>query len=606
MQNFALNENQISQFDTLNKFFEENQSYLSKILTFDSVVNEAHALKVIESNIPENLRFDLHLEMILKEGATTLTDYYKSMAGGTNYILEAARKIFPENQKITESIESFREYLGSLLVEQSMALDGRSMGASGFDAALTGGILKPRKSSSFWTTLKSLWDAVTEGGSVIGIIQFIIDIIGLVGDFIFPGVGVVADVLNAIIYAIRGEWMLCAISLIAAVLIGGGDALKLLKGAARPAEKVFMASVKGEKAAVAELAKVPAKERGGVVKLLTYIFGNIGSAIGKGISLIGKFSESFGKVTKVVPGLGKGLNWIFDGLGKTLKTFGEKVTLSSANFKLATKAAKETAAVSIDAAVKAGGDFVVDGPWIIVKDSAGKQIGKYPAKQIEKVSGQTIAELTSKKAGQAVSKEVAEKASKSAIKASSSGSLRKRMYAYFKTNPLFKGSSRFMKDLPFFIGKQVYKLIFGKEWTGGAGSEWTRQEVEGHGNGALNSWINDKLKAERARTGATYLPSLMLNSTDKETVDRITEYQNHFAKMHGQPTIMQVVTKNYDSDKANDEFDEFFNGVKKGTITRGGSKDIISHQDADRSLIGESYSPLLKTKTILSFSDFKK
>ena len=98
----------------------------------------------------------------------------------------------------------------------------------------------------------------------------------------------------------------------------------------------------------------------------------------------------------------------------------------------------------------------------------------------------------------------------------------------------------------------------------------------------------------------------MLDSTDKETVDKITEYQNHFAKMHGQSTIMQVVTKNYDSDKANDEFDEFFNGVKKGTTIRGGANDIINHQDADRSLIGESHSPLLKPKTILSFSDFKK
>jgi hypothetical protein len=590
MSDLILTESQRHQFDILNSLYESNKSTFTKILTFDSLVNEAHAIQVIESNIPDNLRFDLHLNMILKEGTATLTDYYKSMAGGTNYILEAARKVFPENQSITESIESFKEYLGSLINEQSLAL-----GNAGFDAALAGGSIKPRTSGGFWTTLKSLWDAVTEGGSIIGIIQFIIDIIGLVGDFIFPGVGVVADLLNAIIYAVRGEWMLCAISLIAAVLIGGGDALKLLKGAARPAEKVFMASLKGEKAAAAELAKVPAKDKGGVVKLLTYIFGNIGSVVGKGISLLGKFSENFGKVTKWIPGLGKGLNWIFEGLGKTLKTFGEKMTLSSANFKLATKSAKESAAMSIDAAVKAGGDFIVDGPWIIVKDSAGKQIGKYPAKQVEKVSGKTIAELTAKKAGQQVSKEVTEQASRSAIKASSSDSLRRRMYSYFKTNPLLKGSSRFVKDLPFFVGKQIYKLIFGTDWVDGANAKWSRREVEGHGNGALNHWISEKLRAERKKTGAVYIPALVMDSQDEETVDKITDYQNHFAKLHGQPTIMNVVTKKYDSSGANSEFDEFFDLVGKGEIKRGGAGDIVGESKASQTFI----------KTISNFSDFK-
>ena len=80
--------------------------------------------------------------------------------------------------------------------------------------------------------------------------------------------------------------------------------------------------------------------------------------------------------------------------------------------------------------------------------------------------------------------------------------------------------------------------------------KWSKKEVEGHGNGAFNDWINRKLKEEREKTGAVYVPALNLDSQDQEVVDRITDYQNHFAKLHGQPNIMQVVTKTYDKEGA--------------------------------------------------------
>jgi len=70
MSNIALTESQIQQFSEINKFFETNGPRLSKILTFDNLINEAHALNTIESNIPESLRFDLHLDLIFNRGVT--------------------------------------------------------------------------------------------------------------------------------------------------------------------------------------------------------------------------------------------------------------------------------------------------------------------------------------------------------------------------------------------------------------------------------------------------------------------------------------------------------------------------------------------------------
>ena len=610
MSSLTLNESQIQQLDALNSVFEAAEPRLSKILTFDNLVNEAHALRVIESNIPDSLRFDLHLDMIFGESSYNIADYYRSLSNGTNYILEAARKILPDSPTITESIESFKTYLGSLLNEESLTLgmptDAMSMAAP----------LKPR-GGGFWGTLKSLWNAVTEGGSVIGIIHFIIDIIGLVGDFIFPGVGVCADIINAIIYAIRGEWMMCAISVIAAVVIGAGDALKLVRFAAKPGQKVLTTLAKegGSKQAAEMLAKMPAKEKGGVLKLLTGIFGNLGGALGKATSLMGQLIQGFGKVTSYIPGLGGALKWIFDGLGKTLTAFGKKMSLASANFKLATTAAKESAALSLDAAMKAGGDLVIDGgPWMKVVNKEGKVIGKYPTKQFDNITGDVLLRATEKRAGSKKAASILYKKGDDVAKVTKTlespavqASMRKRAYSFFNTTSFWKGSKRFAKDLPFFLGKQIYKVIFGTSWVDGASNSWSKREVEGHGNGAFNHWIDGRIKDEMDKTGAVYIPALNLDSSDQEVVDKVTDYQNHFAKLYGQPTIMHVVTKQYDKDGPDAEFAEFFDEVAKGNVTRGGKGDMVDHTIADelniKSKLTESRTTLVRK--ISNFSDFK-
>jgi hypothetical protein len=372
-----------------------------------------------------------------------------------------------------------------------------------------------------------------------------------------------------------------------------------------------MASVKGEKAAIAELAKVPAKERGGVVKLLTYIFGNLGGALGKATSLFGQFVSAFGKVTKVVPGLGKGLNWIFDGLGKTLTQFGQKMSLCSANFKLATTVAKKEAALTIDAAVKAGGDFVVDGPWIKVLNKEGKQVGKYPASQIDKLTGKALTDLTSKKAGSEAGAKILYKNGDDVAKVAATlenpkvqESMRKRAYTFI-TRRLAAGSKRLfnIKNLSFFIGKQIYKLIHKTDWVEGKSNAWSKREVEGHGNGAMNDWIDDKLKEEGKQD-----KTLILDSDDQEVVDKVTDYQNHFAKLNNERSIMHVVTKQYDKNGPGAEFADFFDQIAKGNVKRGGAMDIVDNTIADelnvKSKLTEGKTTLVRK--VSNFSDFNR
>lgn len=605
MSNIALTESQIQQFSEINKFFETNGPRLSEILTFDNLINEAHALNTIESNIPESLRFDLHLDLIFNRG---VTDYYKLMSSGENRILEAARKVFPNSQHITESIESFKAYLISMLNESGLELGMPSDGAAALSAPL-----EPRKSDGIWGTLKSLWNAITEGGSVIGIIHFIIDIIGLVGDFIFPGVGVVADIINAIIYAVRGEWIQCSISVIAAIVIGGGDALKLVRYAAKPGQRVLAACAKegGAKAAAEIIAKLPAKEGGGVVKLLTGIFGNIGGALGKATSLLGMFIQKFGdnRLVRLFPGLSAALKPIFDGLGTVITSFGKKMSLASANFKLATKSAKKAAAVNIETSLRAGGDFVFDGPWVKVLNKEGKQIGKYPVKQFDKIAGEALINATAKKAGSKEGAEILFKEGSDVARVNNvltnpklQEGMRKRAYNYFETTALKKGWKRMVspKNLAFFVGKQIYKIIFKSDWLDGPGSQWSPGEVAGHGNGAINDWIDDRMGDKKNKT-------LLLDSQDQEVVDRITDYQNHFAEITGEPRIINVVTNKLEKEGPAEEFEDFFNEVAKGKVTRGEKGDMVDHTVSDKlaadTKITESRKSIVRT--ISNFSDFK-
>jgi hypothetical protein len=547
MSTISLNENQIISFQILEEFYEKTKSQLSQKLTFDSLVNEANILNYIESKIPSKTYLDLHLDLILKSSGKTVTQYYKSISSGSNSILEAARKIFLNDTLITESIESFKTYLVSLINEEALTLGQPVEMLGDVSTALSGGTLKARKSGSFWETLKKLWNAATEGGSAIGILHFVLDIIGIAGDFIFPAAGVVADIINAIIYAIRGEYLLASVSLIAAIFIGSGDALKLAKGGMKAANKVFTGTLKGgSKETAQQLAKIPAKQRGPVVKILSYVFGNIGSAVGKSTSLLGRFVQGFGKVTGYIPGLGRLLEPIIGGLGKVLKSFGDRMAKASSD-------------------------------WV-----AGSS----------KVASQTANTAAKKQ----VSKAVAKSASEGATKLAGNTGIRQLAFNYFKTTPLKKMVSRLtVSNFLFFIGKQIYKIVHGTDWVDGGKNAWTKSEVEGHGNGAFNNFISQRLREEREKTGATYVPAIMLDSQDKEALKKVTDYQNHFAKELGQPSIMQAVTKKYDEEGVTTEFDSFFDAIAKGTVTRGGKGDIVASPKMDESF---------KIKTLKNFSDF--
>jgi hypothetical protein len=136
-----------------------------------------------------------------------------------------------------------------------------------------------------------------------------------------------------------------------------------------------------------------------------------------------------------------------------------------------------------------------------------------------------------------------------------------------------------------FVGKQIIKLTTGDDWQSAG---YTESEADYYGSAAFSEWIHNELKKEKEETGATYVPALILDGADKETFDRVVKYQNNYAKLFGQPTIIPVIKEKADA-KTQKEFDEFMDAIKKGA----------------KSTENKNVSESLGLRHIISFSDFK-
>jgi hypothetical protein len=595
---------QILACDYINAEFPRYEKRLFEFVTFDNLISEAFSLNSIEEVLPNKLFTEIHLDKILNESGSRVKGYYVGLASGKNQILEEARKMGLNSNQINEAIEDFRNFIKHKLFEDALALGAPiASAASGFEAALAGGDhLAPSKGSK-WTvlgTLKSIWNGLTEGGSVIGIIHLIIDIIGLVGDFIFPGVGVAADIINAIIYAIRGKWILALISLVAAIIVGAGDGLKLFKPAVSTAEPILIALTKkgGVDAAAAMAGKVANK--GPVMRFLGLLASMVGTVVSKASTILGKFIQGVGKIFSIIPPLGRLVKPIFDGLGTVLTKFGDNMKLFADNFALMEKGAAKTAVKEIDDAIGAGSKFEIskNGKYVEITNAAGKKV-EYPAGKVlnsynmtHKLKGVPFTNVKDLiKYNNALGKSTVKQA------------FNKRFIAFLSTRFNKEAAENFSKRMPYFIGKQIYKLIWGSEWLDGQ-SDWSKAEVEGHGNGAFNDFVNRRIMEEKKKTGAAFVPSLMLDSSDQEAFDHITDYQNNYAQLTGKPTITHVVYDKADNSPDAKEFKSFFEKVASGEIKRGDAGDIV--QTTTSTDIRDTGKQKNESRTVLSFSDFKK
>ncbi len=224
----------------------------------------------------------------------------------------------------------------------------------------------------FFDTLRSIWNALTENGSPLGILHLILDIIGFIpATYIGIPIDIAADGLNAIIYLFEGQYGSALISAIAAALPGIGDAAKALK-LAKGFKKINN---------LAEVAFKTGKADAGIVKALSK---EDPGTLAKFLDIFSGAKPVIAFFVNLVKGVGRGIeallrSWpvsmLFGGLGKRLgKWLDEAVTpitknLDSAIDDMATLTSKGSD--DITAAVKSGdASKVADTGTDLVKELA--------------------------------------------------------------------------------------------------------------------------------------------------------------------------------------------------------------------------------------------
>jgi hypothetical protein len=582
-----LNESKI--IDTINGVLAPLENVINHTLSVQSIKEECDFLNRVESMIPEDLQLQLHLNMILDESKKKMSNYNRSLVNGRNLIIEQAVKSLPisESKKIKESFdslfESFKNSVKDRLILESgevnsMPVDPSSISAEyGKDFTdMMKNIETPDdiptgvgKEGSIMSILKMLWNGLTEGGSAIGIFQFILDIVGLIGDFFGP-IGLIADVINGIIYLYREKYMLALISFIAAMIPFGGNVLKgwlQTSKIAKPVMGVGEIYLKeGSKVGAKvtdDAAKVIAGSAPESLKALKYISKKGKEAMGGLAGFISGFFDKFlGKVVGWIPFIGKPLKAFFEGVSGVITSFASKVTRFADDVpKAITKAEADTMGEFFKYAGKEGSEITVKGGDLIVTTSKGKS-ATIPANLLKGTD--FMIQRYGKGVGgkmQKVLKDL-EMSSADFYKSLDNG-LRLAGESYGKTARIGAAMISFGKKVPLFIGKEIYKFISDFKPSDLVISDG---EYEAWGNAAIYDLMQDRTKqALKENPNAMYHVPYVDNLEDNQAVEVMRKTQNDYAEAFNLPSIGVVgYYASGEKDKRPEEVTKFYEDLYTG------------------------------------------
>lgn len=577
--------------DKLGLYINESLSGIGNLIS-ESLKPEAFNedidfLNRVESMIPEELQFKLHLDMILDESREALSNYNRSLLQGKNALLEKAESYISNEYaaqireafaKMTEEFKAMK--MSRPIFEQADAIpmDPAALAADGEDSDLSAWANSKifraeadETDSGLWATLKSLWNGLTEGGSPIGIFQFILDIVGLVGDFFGP-YGLIADVINGLIYLYRGKYMLAAISFIAAMIPLGGNVLKGFLQTSKSAKPVMQigelylsgAGKVGAKVSddAARIAAAAAPES---LKTLEYI-SKTGKKAMTGLSkFVADFFEKFlGKLVGWIPLIGGPLKRFFVGVADTIGSFSSKVVKLADDVPVTLeKAELINMNKFFKAAGKEGSEMTLKGTDLIVSTAAGKSY-TVPAHFLKGTDFMVT------RYGKGAGKEMQKLLKKTQMNSfdfykSLSNGLKSmdKVYGasgFVKAGNRLIASVQFTKKVPIFIGKQVYKFL-----TDGM-SHLTDNEYEAIGLAAFSDMMQDRINtAMEENPNAVYDVPYFDAIKDNEAVNAWRDYQNSQAELYNLPNIGVVgYYARGEKDKVPEEVTKFYEDLYQG------------------------------------------
>ena len=543
----------------------------------------------IEKYIPENLRNQVELDLIINQGARSIHRCYEHIANGTISIGSISS---PELTKLKEACTALVNDIKQTLNEQNTAnpptqiegdnvnnvMDGISDAQMKAASAVAG-----EEPQGFISLITGLLSTLTEGGSPIGILHIILDIIGIFGDALLPGLGVVADILNAIIYLYRAEmdttgknghmYLLSLLSLLGAIPVGGmaADGLKaLLKGskggkaAGKITSEFFRKGTVGSTKMTDDAVKLTAAAKPETIKALE----GVSLASGKVASLAGNILDTFftkflAKISSIIPGIGKPLEKFFKHIGGFFSSFQRK----AANFaKEMPKTIKMAEVLKLDNFFKAanvpGNKLFTRGNNLILKDAGGKVVAKLEGGLLK--SSDALLSKFGPVTDDAV-KAIIGNTEKSAVAFyKSMGTVLNRSRKYQDKMINFGGRVfKYKIKIPLFIGKQTVKIIreFGKN--GDAFNNLSDDETELIGVAAMQNMMHDKIRQERIdNPDATgYIAPITDSMNDLAAFQVMNKTLDDQAKTMNMPRIWNIVANRAAMNTRDKDIQDFIEAV---------------------------------------------
>lgn len=571
----------------ISRYFADKQFTVAEVWTFENFQSELDLLNEAESILPSGLFFDLHFDLIVNKGREAVTEYHRNLIKGKNLILEKVRPhlLTSDAKKLDEAIDQFlnerRKRTEKILIESQEGIDPLVKVQAGVaDSILQEQGSSENSDSSVLSIAKSIWNSITEDGSAIGVLQLVLDLLGLFGDFVFPGGGTAFDLVNALIYLVRGMtpgapegmYTLALISAISAIP-GIGDVAKVFKygkfgKAAIKSEAVLRASFRGgDEAARAAIQAIPLDQRSGVMKFLSLIakYGTqISSWFVTGIGFISKWVV--GKISSLIPFVGTRVSKFFDDMGKQVMDWGKKLNNFSQSFDGLKSSALKAELKRADDVLKqyrtqskGRFEYVKATDSIKLFDNKKKLIGEFPATLVER-SKLWQAGFPKLFPSDAQAKQAAAAwetfLSRSGKRFVDDGS---RRYGKIITSPIKKFA---------FLGKQVFKILndLNKSKDSDLSEEITSTEDEVMGLQTFDNLKNEMFDEKQKETGAKYVPYVTFDAYDQEAIEAVDGLTNATAQTIGERSIGRVVYNRFKNDEQMKDIRDFFEDARSGKI----------------------------------------
>lgn len=509
---------------------EKHVSTLNEKFTYENLVNEVRALN----------EATFYSTAILRKAIVNLNESTPLVADSPDKIDLAKKKLSSDTwtmQTIAAEEEPIKTEASTSDIDNVINKAGQAPEAG------SGGVIG---------MLKSLWNSLTEGGSAIGILHLVLDFIGLVGDaFAVVGIpiGMVADLINGIIYFWRGKYILGIISLIAMIPFGG-DVLKGFKGIAKNFDGPFKTITKSGagKTIAKESSEVLMKQSGKKFskskRFLEYIkksAAKVVASISNVISFL--FKGVLAKAVGWIPFIGKPLKKFFLKIAKVARTIGDNLLGFAKHIDepvaKAMTAQAEKNFTKMSKAIESGGKVVKEGDHLVVIPLRGKPT-KIPIDELSTWSN--------------ISKKFPDGPMKSVLKSSDDIA---DYYVFMSktsknTNKWLKragdvsvfGTRLTVRDWKLFLAKCIVKVL------GSSGNALSDQELDAYSDMVtsqdVNAMMEEHIENEKKRKGSVlevpYVDKLMRDfpETDldeSEIAQKLQDHLDYNAKRMGLPSF---------------------------------------------------------------------